>query len=139
LQPLARIGANITGIDAGQNMIDTARSHAREDPSISDSITYICGTIEDHANKHKESYDAVVTSEVLEHVLHKDVFLSACVASLKVRSHSIIIIIIIIIVVVVVFVVVVVVVVIVIIIFLLFLGRGMEGERGTTKVRELHP
>jgi polyprenyldihydroxybenzoate methyltransferase/3-demethylubiquinol 3-O-methyltransferase len=68
-------------------MIDTARSHACEDPSVSDSITYVCGTIEGHANEHKEFYDAVVASEVLEHVVHKDLFLDGCVSSLKVRRH----------------------------------------------------
>jgi len=82
-EPLARIGANVTGIDASQSMTDTACSHACEDPSVSDSITYICGTIGEHANKHKESYDAVVASEVLEHVVHKDLFLGACVSSMK--------------------------------------------------------
>ena len=115
MQPLARIGASVTGIDASQSMIDTAHLHACEDPSVSDSITYICGTIEEHAIKHKEFYDAVVASEVLEHVVHKDLFLGACVSSLKVRRHSIIIIIVVV-------AVVVVVVVIVIVIFLLFWG-----------------
>lgn len=82
-EPLARIGANVTGIDANQSMIDTACSHACEDPSVSDSITYICGTVEEHANKHKDFYDAVVASEVLEHLVHKDLFLDACVSTLK--------------------------------------------------------
>jgi 2-polyprenyl-3-methyl-5-hydroxy-6-metoxy-1,4-benzoquinol methylase len=84
LQPLARIGANVTGLDAGQGVIDVASSHVREDPSISDSITYICGTVEEHAKNHKEFYDVVVASEVLEHVDDTDLFLDACVTSLKV-------------------------------------------------------
>jgi 2-polyprenyl-3-methyl-5-hydroxy-6-metoxy-1,4-benzoquinol methylase len=84
LQPLARIGANVTGLDTAQRMIDIARSHVREDPSISDSITYIFGAIEEHAKNHKEFYDVVVASEVLEHVDHTDLFLDACVTSLKV-------------------------------------------------------
>ena len=117
MQALARIGASVTGIDAGQSIIDAACSHACKDPSVSDSITYICGTVEEHANKHKEFYDVVVASEILEHVFHPDLFVGACVSLLKVRRHFIIIIIIIVVVVVVV-----VVVVIVIIIFLLFLG-----------------
>ena len=117
MQGLARISANVTGIDANQSVIDTACSHACEDPSVSDSITYICGTVEEHANKHKDFYDAVVASEVLEHVDHKDLFLDACVSTLKVRRHIIIIV-----VVVVIIVFVVLVVVIVIIIFLLFWG-----------------
>jgi polyprenyldihydroxybenzoate methyltransferase/3-demethylubiquinol 3-O-methyltransferase len=85
LQPLARIGADVTGIDASQNMIDTASSHARQDPGISNSITYVCRTIEEHANDHKDFYDAVVASEVLEHVIQKNLFLEACVSTLKVR------------------------------------------------------
>jgi SAM-dependent methyltransferase len=87
LQPLARIGAKVTGIDASQSMIDTATSHACEDPSVSNSITYIRAAIEEHANEHSEFYDVVVASEVLEHVVHKDLFLDACVSSLKVRRH----------------------------------------------------
>jgi 2-polyprenyl-3-methyl-5-hydroxy-6-metoxy-1,4-benzoquinol methylase len=84
LQPLARIGANVTGLDPAQNMIDIARSHACEDPSISDSITYIFGTIEEHAKNHKEFYDVVVASQVLDYTDHRDLFLDACVTSLKV-------------------------------------------------------
>lgn len=82
-EPLARIGAKVTGIDASQSMIDTATSHACEDPSVSNSITYIRAAIEEHANEHSEFYDVVVASEVLEHVVHKDLFLDACVSSLK--------------------------------------------------------
>lgn len=85
MQPLARIGANVTGIDASQNMIDTASSHVCQDPNISNSIIYTCRTIEEHAKDHKDCYDAVVATEVLEHVIHKDLFLDACISTLKVR------------------------------------------------------
>jgi 2-polyprenyl-3-methyl-5-hydroxy-6-metoxy-1,4-benzoquinol methylase len=89
LQPLARIGANVTGIDASQNMIDVASSHAQQDPSVSNSITYICRTVEQHAKEHKDFYDAVVATEVLEHVNHKDLFLEACISTLKVTHYYI--------------------------------------------------
>ncbi|XP_021923040.1 ubiquinone biosynthesis O-methyltransferase, mitochondrial isoform X2 [Zootermopsis nevadensis] len=82
-EPLARIGANVTGIDASQNMIDTASSHVCQDPNISNSIIYTCRTIEEHAKEHKDCYDAVVATEVLEHVIHKDLFLDACISTLK--------------------------------------------------------
>jgi polyprenyldihydroxybenzoate methyltransferase/3-demethylubiquinol 3-O-methyltransferase len=84
LQPLARIGADVTGIDASQNMIDTASSHAQLDPSLTGSVTYICRTVEEHARGHKDCYNAVVASEVLEHVVDKDLFLEACVSTVKV-------------------------------------------------------
>ncbi|XP_023727112.1 ubiquinone biosynthesis O-methyltransferase, mitochondrial [Cryptotermes secundus] len=82
-EPLARIGADITGIDASQNVIDIASSHAQQDPSVSNSITYTCRTVEEHAKEHKDFYDAVVATEVLEHVTHKDLFLEACISTLK--------------------------------------------------------
>ncbi|KAJ4442825.1 hypothetical protein ANN_04418 [Periplaneta americana] len=82
-QPLARIGAEVTGIDASQNMIDRANLHAQKDTKIGKSVTYICATIEEHMNEHKDFYNAVVASEVLEHVTHKDLFLEACVSTLK--------------------------------------------------------
>jgi polyprenyldihydroxybenzoate methyltransferase/3-demethylubiquinol 3-O-methyltransferase len=66
-------------------MIDVASSHACRDPNISNSIMYICRTVEEHAKEHKNCYDAVVASEILEHVIHKDLFLEACVSILKVR------------------------------------------------------
>ncbi|XP_069690784.1 ubiquinone biosynthesis O-methyltransferase, mitochondrial-like [Periplaneta americana] len=82
-EPLARIGAEVTGIDASQNMIDRANLHAQKDTKIGKSVTYICATIEEHMNEHKDFYNAVVASEVLEHVTHKDLFLEACVSTLK--------------------------------------------------------
>jgi ubiquinone biosynthesis O-methyltransferase len=86
-QPLARLGADVTGIDASQSMVDAASSHAQQDPSISGSITYRCRAVEEHAKGHKDCYDAVVASEVLEHVADKDLFLRACVSALKVSSR----------------------------------------------------
>ncbi|PSN52015.1 Ubiquinone biosynthesis O-methyltransferase [Blattella germanica] len=82
-EPLARIGATVTGIDASKNMIETAQLHASQDPSISDRVTYIFGTIEENVKDCISSYDAVVASEVLEHVSQKDLFLESCVSTLK--------------------------------------------------------
>lgn len=84
-EPLARIGADVTGIDPGQKLIDIARTHAAEDPTVSGKIKYICESIEDHANNNKEKYDAVVASEVIEHVSSKDAFMEACANVLKVK------------------------------------------------------
>lgn len=84
-EPLARIGAEVTGIDPGQKLIDIARTHAAEDPTVSGKIKYVCESIEDHANSHKEKYDAVVASEVIEHVTSKEMFLESCSNVLKVK------------------------------------------------------
>ncbi len=39
-QPLARLGANVTGVDAGFENVEAAKQHARLDPSLRDKIHY---------------------------------------------------------------------------------------------------
>ena len=87
MKPLARIGATVTGIDATPKMIETAKVHVSQDPAISDRITYICQTVEEHVNEYRNYYDAVVASELLEHVAEKELFLSASISTLKVREN----------------------------------------------------
>ena len=43
LQPLARLGATVTGIDAGNENIEAAKHHASFDPSIRNNIEYRYG------------------------------------------------------------------------------------------------
>ncbi|XP_018051354.1 PREDICTED: ubiquinone biosynthesis O-methyltransferase-like [Atta colombica] len=80
---LARIGAQVTGIDASTDLINIAKEHAKLDPNISERVNYIQTTVEDFSQKEKESYDAVVASEVLEHVADVQLFLKKCVEILK--------------------------------------------------------
>lgn len=47
---------------------------------------YVCGTVEEHAEVAREEYDAVVASEVLEHVNHPDLFIQTCAQIVKVRN-----------------------------------------------------
>lgn len=51
-----------------------------------DICRYVCGTVEEHAEVAKEQYDAVVASEVLEHVNHPDLFIQTCAQIVKVRN-----------------------------------------------------
>lgn len=60
-EPMARMGAKITGIDADHGAIFTAKSHADEQGL---EIEYLCGTAEDLGKK----YDVVLALEVIEHV-----------------------------------------------------------------------
>lgn len=85
-EPLARIGAEVTGIDPGQKLIDVAKCHAEEDPELSGKITYLCEDIIDHAVDNAEKYDAIVASEVIEHVPSKEKFIESCSAVLKVKD-----------------------------------------------------
>lgn len=73
-EPLARIGAEVTGLDASKELISIAKEHAALDNSLSSRLTYIHSSIEDFAQENKESYDAVVASEIIEHVIDQDLF-----------------------------------------------------------------
>ncbi|XP_066601712.1 ubiquinone biosynthesis O-methyltransferase, mitochondrial [Prorops nasuta] len=82
-EALARIGANVTGVDASSELIETAKSHAALDHKISGRTNYICISIEDFIKSNHQTYDAVVASEILEHVNNKKLFLQNCSAALK--------------------------------------------------------
>jgi len=76
-EALARIGADVTGIDACFDNIEVARDHAANDKSL-ESLKYLNTSIEDHADEVGEYYDAVVASEVIEHVDNQEMFVSKC-------------------------------------------------------------
>ncbi|KAF0685149.1 Aste57867_22920 [Aphanomyces stellatus] len=65
-ESLARLGADVTGVDPGQANIDTATAHAREDHET-DGIRYLCTTADELATQN-ESFDVVCSLEVVEHV-----------------------------------------------------------------------
>lgn len=74
-EPLARIGATVTGLDASEELINVAKNHAKLDPSLNTNLTYVCDTIENFCKEYPESFDAVVSSEVIEHVADAKLFL----------------------------------------------------------------
>ncbi|XP_041980077.1 ubiquinone biosynthesis O-methyltransferase, mitochondrial-like [Aricia agestis] len=81
---LAYFGAKVTGIDAGKDLINLAIQHSQNNKRLDNNRPqYICTSIEDHVKEFPEQYDAVAVSEVLEHVLNKDIFLEACVRAVK--------------------------------------------------------
>uniref|UniRef100_A0ACD5XW34 Uncharacterized protein n=1 Tax=Avena sativa TaxID=4498 RepID=A0ACD5XW34_AVESA len=65
-EPLARMGATVTGIDAVDRNIKIAHIHAASDPTTA-SIEYCCTTAEDLVKENKQ-FDAVISLEVIEHV-----------------------------------------------------------------------
>lgn len=74
-EPLARIGAEVTGIDASKELIKTAKEHATLDSTLRDKLNYIQTTIEIFAPNNMNMYNAVIASEVIEHVDDKELFL----------------------------------------------------------------
>ncbi|KAJ4730327.1 Ubiquinone biosynthesis O-methyltransferase, mitochondrial [Melia azedarach] len=65
-EPLARMGATVTGIDAVEKNIKIARLHADLDPETS-NIEYCCTTAEKLVEEQR-NFDVVIALEVIEHV-----------------------------------------------------------------------
>jgi len=71
-EPLARLGATVTGIDAAEATIEAARGHA----ALSDlAIDYRCTTAEALAETSAR-FDLVLAMEIIEHVPDPDGFVA---------------------------------------------------------------
>lgn len=73
-EPLTRLGATVTGIDAGEKNIHAAQKHA---DAMGLSIDYHATTAEAFALEGK-TFDCVISLEVLEHLAQIPPFLEAC-------------------------------------------------------------
>jgi 2-polyprenyl-6-hydroxyphenyl methylase/3-demethylubiquinone-9 3-methyltransferase len=78
-EPMARLGAVLTGIDAGTATIAAAKSHAR---TMGLAIDYRVATVEE-LGAEGARFDAVLALEVIEHVAEPEAFLGACARVLK--------------------------------------------------------
>jgi len=82
VEPLARLGASVTGLDPVEESINVARSHLSlpANRDIQSRVNYVCATIEQHRTEASNigRYDAVVASEVVEHVRDPREFVSIC-------------------------------------------------------------
>ena len=72
-EPLNRLGANITGIDASANNIAVAKLHAKE---MNLDIKYIQCAPEDL--KLKNEFDVILNMEIVEHVNDVNLFIKNC-------------------------------------------------------------
>lgn len=73
-EPLSRLGANVTGVDAGSENIKIASAHAAAQGL---KINYLHTTVENLAAQGRK-FDVVTALEVVEHVAHPELFLSSC-------------------------------------------------------------
>jgi 2-polyprenyl-6-hydroxyphenyl methylase/3-demethylubiquinone-9 3-methyltransferase len=73
-EPLARLGADVTGIDPAPENIETARRHAE---AIGLAVSYRQALVEDLAAENA-TFDAVLCLEVVEHVPDVPAFLKIC-------------------------------------------------------------
>ena len=77
-EPMCRLGANVTGIDASQKNISIAKIHAKKGNL---NINYICTSPE--KMKSNEKFDVILNMEIIEHVEDINFFLEACSKLLK--------------------------------------------------------
>ena len=77
-EPLKRLGANVTGIDASINNIKTAKLHAKE---MELDINYIHCAPE--KLKSTTKYDVILNMEIVEHVTNVDLFINSCSKLIK--------------------------------------------------------
>ncbi len=79
-EPMARLGATVTGVDASAENIKTAITHANEGGL---DVDFRTGTIEGLLEAGEEPFDVVLNMEVVEHVANPETFLSDCAALIK--------------------------------------------------------
>ena len=77
-EPLNRLGAKVTGVDASNNNIQVAKLHAKE---MNLNIEYIHSSPEKIYLKNE--FDVVVNMEVVEHVADINLFIEACSKLIK--------------------------------------------------------
>ena len=78
-EPLAQLGAQLTGIDAGFENTEAAKVHAQK---MNLDIIYR-HVLPEQLEKEKGRYDVVINMEVLEHVSDIDFFLQASTALIR--------------------------------------------------------
>ncbi|MDD9908876.1 MAG: bifunctional 2-polyprenyl-6-hydroxyphenol methylase/3-demethylubiquinol 3-O-methyltransferase UbiG [Ahrensia sp.] len=78
-EPLAKMGATVTGVDASETNIEVARLHAEQSGA---EVEYRATNAETMA-ANGEKFDVVLNMEVVEHVADVDVFVTACAKMVK--------------------------------------------------------
>jgi len=72
-EPMSRMGANVTGIDASDKNIQIAKLHAKKNKL---KINYLCSSPE--KLKVTKKFDVILNMEIVEHVEDTDFFLKSC-------------------------------------------------------------
>ena len=77
-EPMCRLGANVTGIDASKKNIDIAKLHAKKGNL---NINYVCSSPEKMDSNKK--FDVILNMEIIEHVEDVNIFIESCSTLLK--------------------------------------------------------
>ncbi|KAJ0065915.1 hypothetical protein NL108_000160, partial [Boleophthalmus pectinirostris] len=92
-EPLGRLGASVLGIDPVEDSIGTAQLHSSYDPDLRHRVRYRACSLEELTSERPEGaeageevvgqFDAVVASEVVEHLADLETFAYCCSLVLK--------------------------------------------------------
>ena len=77
-EPITRLGANVTGIDASSKNINIAKLHAKKNKL---KINYLCSSPE--KLKIQKKFDVILNMEIVEHVEDINFFINSCSKLLK--------------------------------------------------------
>ena len=77
-EPMSRLGANVTGIDASEKNIKIAEAHAKKNNL---NIQYLNKSPEELNNSNK--FDVILNLEIVEHVEDVNLYFESCVGLLK--------------------------------------------------------
>ena len=77
-EPMCRMGANVTAIDASKKNIEVAKIHAKKDNL---KINYICTSPDKYKTDIK--FDVILNMEIVEHVEDINLFIKSCSRLLK--------------------------------------------------------
>lgn len=79
-EPMRRLGADVTAVDASEANIKTAMTHAQQSGL---DIDFRAGTIEELIETGEAPFDVVLNLEVVEHVADPSQFLKDCASLVK--------------------------------------------------------
>jgi 2-polyprenyl-6-hydroxyphenyl methylase/3-demethylubiquinone-9 3-methyltransferase len=71
-EPMARLGFDVTGVDASERNVGAAKAHAAR---LDLPIRYLCSTVETLLEEESEPFDLILNMEVIEHVVDPAEFL----------------------------------------------------------------
>ena len=82
-EPLVKMGAKLTAIDASEKNIEIAKQHREKIGIAKSQLSYKATTAEDLLTNTKKRYDVVLALEIVEHVADTQFFVDTCAKLVK--------------------------------------------------------
>eukprot|EP00297_Palpitomonas_bilix_P009904 CAMPEP_0113899734 /NCGR_PEP_ID=MMETSP0780_2-20120614/20231_1 /TAXON_ID=652834 /ORGANISM="Palpitomonas bilix" /LENGTH=281 /DNA_ID=CAMNT_0000892005 /DNA_START=207 /DNA_END=1052 /DNA_ORIENTATION=+ /assembly_acc=CAM_ASM_000599 len=73
-EELAKMGADVLGIDAVEESIFAAKQHVSHNAELKEKVVYRCCLTNNLLDEQTDAFDIVIASEVIEHVPNRDGF-----------------------------------------------------------------